>query len=138
MEVGQNLKLRIFFNSDLESKRIETDVQVAWKGIDLEGSGYRMGVRFVNISSSSALLVLAKRLHYLGEWSDEYDKKIDPELAMAYRILGRICMYKDDYNHAILFFKKSIELHPDNGAAYLYRGFTYYRKGVYEKSWGIF
>jgi len=134
IEVGQNLKLRIFIDSSLESKPLETDVQVVWNGMDLKGSGYRMGVRFVDISLSSPLLVLAKRVRNLGEWRDEYDNEIDPKLARAYWILGKIYMHKADYNQAILYFNKSIGLHPDEGAAYLYRGFTYYWKGVYEKS----
>ncbi len=133
--VGQNLKLRIFIDSSLESKPIETDIRVVWTGNDVEGNGYRMGARFVDISSSSPLLLLAKRLLYLREWRDEYDNQIDPKLARAYLILGKIYMNKGDYNHAILYFNKSIEIHPDEGSAYLYRGFTLYRKGVYEKSW---
>jgi len=135
IEVGQNLKLRIFIDSRLESKSIETDVQVVWKGINLKGNGYRMGVRFVNISSSSPLLVLAKRVRNLGEWRDEYDNEIDPKLARVYQLVGKIYMYKDDHNHAILYFNKSIEVHPNQGEAYFYRAFTYYRKGVYGKSW---
>lgn len=135
MEVGQNLKLRIFIDSRLESKFIETDVEIVWKGVNPKGSGYRMGVRFVDIASSSPLLVLAKRLRYFGEWRDEYDNEIDPKLARAYQVLGKIYMYKDDHNHAILYFNKSIEVHPNHGEAYIYRGFTYYRKGVYGKSW---
>jgi len=133
--VGQNLKLRIFIDSSLGSKPVETNVQVVWNGIDQKDSGYRIGVKFVDISSSSPLLVLSKRLLHFGEWRDEYDNKIDPKLARAYWILGKIYMSKADYNQAILYFNKSIEAHPDEGEAYLYRGFTYYRKGVYEKSW---
>ncbi|OGP97093.1 MAG: hypothetical protein A2Z51_11600 [Deltaproteobacteria bacterium RBG_19FT_COMBO_52_11] len=135
MELGQILKLRIFIDSSLESESIETDVQVVWKGDNPKGGGYRMGVRFVDISSSSPLLVLAKRLRSLGEWRDEYDNEIDPKLARVYQVLGMIYMYKDDHNQAILYFNKSIEVHPNHGEAYFYRGFTYYRKGVYGKSW---
>ncbi len=134
IDVGRDLKLRIFIDPSLESKPLETDVQVVWNGIDPKGCGYRMGVRFIDISLSSPLLVLAKRLLYL-KWRNEYDNQIDPKLARAYQVLGKIYMYKADYNHAILYFNKSTEVHPDQGEAYLYRGFTYYRKGVYEKSW---
>ncbi len=135
IEVGQNLKLRIFIDPSPESKPLETDIQVVWTGIDVKAGGYRMGARFVDVSLASPLLVLAKRLLYLGEWRDEYDNQLDPKFARAYWILGKIYMYKADYNQAILYFNKSIAIHPDEGEAYLYRGFTYYRKGVYEKSW---
>ncbi len=133
--VGQNLILRIFIDSSLGSKPLETDVQVVWSGIDQKDGGYQIGVKFVDIPLSSPLLVLAKRLLHLGEWSDEYDNKIDPKLARAYWILGKIYLSKGDYNQAILYFNKSIEAHPDEGEAYLYRGFTYFQKGVYGKSW---
>ncbi len=133
--VGQNLKLRIFIDSSPGSKPVETDVQVVWNGTLQKDSGYRIGVKFVDISSSSPLLVLSKRLLHFAEWRDEYDNKIDPKLARAYWTLGKIYMSKADYNQAILYFNKSIEVHPDEGTAYLYRGFSYYRKGVYEKSW---
>ncbi len=135
IEVGQNLKLRIFIDSGIESKSIETDVQVVWKGVNLRGSGYRMGVRFVDVSSSSSFLILAKRVRNLGEWRDEYDYEIDPKLARVFQLLGEIYMFKDDHNNAILYFSKSIEVHPNCGEAYFYRGFTYYRKGVLGKSW---
>jgi tetratricopeptide (TPR) repeat protein len=135
IEVGQNLKLKIFIDARLESNSIETDVQVVWKGINPQGSGYRMGVRFVDISSSSPLLVLVKGSRYLGELKDKYNNEIDSKLARAYQVLGKIYMYKDDHNHAIFYFHKSIEADPNQGEAYFYRGFTYYRKGVYGKSW---
>ncbi len=135
MGVGQNLNLRIFIDPSLGSKPFETDVQVVWNGIDQKDSGYQIGAKFVDISLSSPLLVLAKRLLHLGEWNDEYDNRIDPKLARAYWILGKIYLSKGDYNQAILYFSKSIEAHPDEGEAYLYRGFSYFRKGVYGKSW---
>jgi tetratricopeptide (TPR) repeat protein len=132
IEVGQNLKLRIVIDSSLESNSIETDVQVVWKGIDPKGSGYRLGVRFVDISSSSPFFVLMKGGRYLGKLKD---KKIDSKLARAYQALGKIYMYKDDHNQAMFYFYKSIEADPNQGEAYFYRGFTYYRKEVYGKSW---
>ncbi len=51
--------------------------------LDFKGSGYRMGVRFVDISLSSPLLLLAKRVRNLGEWRDKYDNQIDPKFARA-------------------------------------------------------
>jgi c-di-GMP-binding flagellar brake protein YcgR len=51
MEVGQNLKVRLFIGPILELEPIDAFVQVAW--IDLhfgENGPYRVGVSFVNIS----------------------------------------------------------------------------------------
>ena len=52
MEIGQHLKLKLFFTSGSEMNTIETLVQVVWIDIHLgEGWGdYRTGVRFVDIS----------------------------------------------------------------------------------------
>jgi len=134
--VGQNLKLKILIDSRPESNPIETEVQVVWKGINPKGDGYRIGVRFMDICSSSPLLILAKGGRCLGDLRDKYSHKgIDSKLARVYQILGKIYIYKDDPNFAILYFCKSIEADPNQAEAYFYRGFTYYRKGVYGKSW---
>ena len=52
MEIGQHLKLKLFFTSGSKMNTIETLVQVVWIDIHLgEGWGdYRTGVRFVDIS----------------------------------------------------------------------------------------
>ena len=52
VEIGQHLRLKLFFASGLELNAIETLVQVAWIDIHLgEGWGdYRTGVKFVDIS----------------------------------------------------------------------------------------
>jgi len=52
MEIGQHLKLKLFFTSDSKMNTIETLAQVVWIDIYLsEGWGdYRTGVRFVDIS----------------------------------------------------------------------------------------
>jgi c-di-GMP-binding flagellar brake protein YcgR len=52
MEIGQNLKLTLFFTSGSEMRTIETLAQVVWVDIHLgEGWGdYRTGVKFVDIS----------------------------------------------------------------------------------------
>ncbi len=133
IEVGESLKLRIFFDAELESNSIETDVQVVWGGSNRKGGGYRIGVKFVDISSSSPLLELINGSLYLAEWKEK--NEIDSKLARAYQVLGKIYMFKNDHNHAMFYFFKSIEADPNHGEAYFYRGFTYYRKGVYGKSW---
>ena len=51
IEVGQELNLKLFFNSDLGSKSIEARVQVAWTDFCFEKeSGCRVGLKFVEIS----------------------------------------------------------------------------------------
>jgi c-di-GMP-binding flagellar brake protein YcgR len=52
MQIGQHLKLKLFFTSGSKMNTIETLVQVVWIDIHL-GEGwrdYRTGVRFVDIS----------------------------------------------------------------------------------------
>jgi c-di-GMP-binding flagellar brake protein YcgR len=52
MEVGQNVKLKLFFSSESKLNTIEMLVQVVWMNTQL-GEGeqhYRSGVRFINIS----------------------------------------------------------------------------------------
>jgi c-di-GMP-binding flagellar brake protein YcgR len=52
MEIGQNLKLKLFFSSESKLNAIEMLVQVVWMNTQL-GEGekhYRSGVRFINIS----------------------------------------------------------------------------------------
>lgn len=51
IELGQNLRLKLFFDSGLELKSIEANVQVVWKDFRFqEEDYYRIGVRFVDIS----------------------------------------------------------------------------------------
>jgi c-di-GMP-binding flagellar brake protein YcgR len=52
MEIGQHLRLKVFFSSGPELNRIETLVQVVWLDITMgkEWGDYRIGVRFVDIS----------------------------------------------------------------------------------------
>ena len=52
MEIGQNLKLKLFFSSDSELNTIEMLVEVVWMNTQLdEGEAhYRSGVRIVYIS----------------------------------------------------------------------------------------
>ena len=51
IEVGQELNLKLFFNSDLGFKSLEARVQVAWADFCLKKeSGCRVGLNFVEIS----------------------------------------------------------------------------------------
>ena len=51
--------------------------------------------------------------------------------AEAYRNHGLECIKKRDYDCAIDNYTKAIELNPQDGLAYIYRGITYYYKGDY-------
>jgi c-di-GMP-binding flagellar brake protein YcgR len=52
MEIGQHLRLKVFFSSGSELNKIETLVEVVWMDIHLgkDWGDYRTGVRFVDIS----------------------------------------------------------------------------------------
>jgi c-di-GMP-binding flagellar brake protein YcgR len=52
MDIGQQLKLKLFFSSETELNTIEMLVEVVWINTQLrEGEDhYRSGVRFINIS----------------------------------------------------------------------------------------
>ena len=51
VEVGQELDLKLFFNSDLGFKSIEARVQVAWRDFYFEKeSGCRVGLKFLEVS----------------------------------------------------------------------------------------
>ena len=52
MEIGQNLKLKLFFSSDSKLNTVEILVEVVWMNtqLDEDETHYRSGVRIVNIS----------------------------------------------------------------------------------------
>ena len=52
MDIGQNLKLKLFFSDGSELNAIEMLARVVWTNSQLEegGSHYRSGVKFTNIS----------------------------------------------------------------------------------------
>jgi c-di-GMP-binding flagellar brake protein YcgR len=52
MEIGQNLKIRLFFPSDLELDCIETLARVVWQEVAFgDPNEIRCGVEFIEISS---------------------------------------------------------------------------------------
>lgn len=52
IEIGQNLKVKIFFGSSLNLSFIEAQVEVVWRDIHwMSEEDYRIGVKFVDISS---------------------------------------------------------------------------------------
>jgi c-di-GMP-binding flagellar brake protein YcgR len=56
MEIGNRLKLKLFFTMGSELNAIETLVEVVWVDVHLgkEWGDYRTGVRFVEISAEDA------------------------------------------------------------------------------------
>jgi c-di-GMP-binding flagellar brake protein YcgR len=53
IEIGQNLKLKLYFSSDSELNTVELFVEVVWTNIQLEEGEkqYQSGVKFVDIST---------------------------------------------------------------------------------------
>ncbi len=68
IEIGEILKMRLFFTTGRSLKGIEMVVQVVWIDIHLgdEGEDFRSGVRFIDISSGD-LLQLKNFLRGLSE-----------------------------------------------------------------------
>jgi len=52
VEIGQNLKLKLFFSSEVGLNTVEALVEVVWTDTQMGGDKdhYRSGVRFLNIS----------------------------------------------------------------------------------------
>ena len=58
IEIGQDLNLKLFFSPGRELTTVKAHVQVVWKDIRIENKGlYRIGVKFVNISSEDLLSI---------------------------------------------------------------------------------
>jgi c-di-GMP-binding flagellar brake protein YcgR len=57
VEIGEVMKIRVFFSLGQELKRIEMVVQVVWIDIHpgVEGEDFRSGVRFIDIPSSDLI-----------------------------------------------------------------------------------
>lgn len=68
VEIGERLRMRLYFPSGQDLTRIEMFVQVVWIDIHLgeEGEDYRSGVRFVDISAGD-LVQLKRFLKGLSE-----------------------------------------------------------------------
>lgn len=67
-EIGERLRIKLFFPSGQDLNLVEMLVQVAWIDIQLgeEGKDYRSGVRFIDISSGD-LVQLKNFLKGLSE-----------------------------------------------------------------------
>ena len=52
LEIGQNLRLKLYIDSGLDFISVEALAEVAWKDLCLKETGeYKMGVKFVQISA---------------------------------------------------------------------------------------
>jgi hypothetical protein len=80
VEIGQNLKVKLFFDSGLELKTIEAKVEVAWKDFRFEEkSDYRIGVKFTDISPED-MENLRSFLINLMKVKNQSELKIPPRL----------------------------------------------------------
>jgi len=58
MEIGQELSLNLFFTSDRKLTSIKAHAQIVWKDMHIGNNGpYRIGVKFVDISSEGLTLL---------------------------------------------------------------------------------
>jgi hypothetical protein len=58
LEIGQELSLKLFFTSERKLSSIQARTQVVWKDIRIGNDGvFRIGVKFVDISSESLTLI---------------------------------------------------------------------------------
>ena len=54
IEIGQNLRVKLFFDSGLKLITLQAQVKVVWKDFRMDKDGYyRIGVKFVDISSEA-------------------------------------------------------------------------------------
>ena len=80
IEIGQNLRVKLFFDSGHNLKTIEATVQAVWKDFRLEKeSYYRLGVKFVDISAE-ALEELRNFLIILNNSKIPLDFNVPPKL----------------------------------------------------------
>ena len=59
---------------------------------------------------------------------------LDRKLIYSYFNLAMNCLNQDNYNTAIVYFNKLINLEPDNPDHYYERGLAYRRKALFENS----
>ncbi len=90
MAIGQNLRIRLFFDSGQGLKSIEANVQVLWKDFLLENEGfYRVGLKFVDIFPED-LQKLKRFLINLMQGKPSSDAAIQSRLLSALGISGSI------------------------------------------------
>jgi hypothetical protein len=81
--LGQELSLKLFFTSARVLTSVTALVQVAWKDIRIANDGlYRIGVKFVDISSEG-LILLKGFLNSLSSLKSAQELIISPRLFPA-------------------------------------------------------
>lgn len=84
MEIGHNLRLKLFFDSGVELKTIESRVQVVWKELRFEEAGsYRIGVKFLDISPEDLERLRSFLINLMTV-------KTDPELKIPPKLLSSL------------------------------------------------
>ena len=94
IEIGQNLRAKLFFDSGLKLRTIEAQVQIVWKDFLLEKDGsYRIGVKFMDISPED-MEKLRSFINNLRNAKIRSDFKVPPRLlsTLGISILGE-CAY---------------------------------------------
>jgi len=83
IEIGKNLRLRLFIDSGLDFISIEALVEVAWKGLPFGDKGeYQIGVKFIDISEKD-MANLKKFLTSLTDLRTKPKLDIPPRLLSA-------------------------------------------------------
>jgi len=84
IEIGKNLRLRLFIDSGLDFISIEALVEVAWKGLPFGDKGeHRIGVKFIDISEKD----MANLKNSLASLTDVGTK---PKLDIPPRLLSAL------------------------------------------------
>ncbi len=84
IEMGKNLRLRLFIDSGVDFISIEALVEVVWKDLPFGGKGeYRIGVKFIDISEKD-MTILKDFLNSLR------DLKMKPKLDISHRLLSAL------------------------------------------------
>ena len=94
IEIGQNLRVKLFFDVGLKLRTIESQVQVVWKDFCVGKDGcYRIGVNFIDISPED-MEKLRSFINNLTNAKIPSDIKVPPRLlsTLGISILGD-CAY---------------------------------------------
>ena len=84
IEIGKNLRLRLFIDSGLDFISIEALVEVVWKGLPFGDKGeHRIGVKFIDISEKD----MANLKNFLTSLTDLRTK---PKLDIPPRLLSAL------------------------------------------------
>ena len=86
IEIGKNIRLRLFINSGLDFISIEALVEVVWKSLPLGDKGeHRIGVKFIEISEKD-MANLKSFLNSLMDLTNNPKLDIPPRLLSTFGI----------------------------------------------------